>query len=179
MNQYISEFGNEWQPAILDTEEEYDFIREGQKSFSNSVPYWIGGSTDSNDTVEYNDYIADSSGTVHRQMRNMCHRTMTFLHWSESGCQSSGLGNWLSTWDMHYGSPMLILAKPMLWENFLILHMHRMDPSKISLKKVFAIVQSICLWSLSHQHLSSSLAEASTLDYTEHSPHGWSIVVFI
>ena len=68
MNQYLSELGNEWQPAVLDTQEEHDFIREGQKSFRNSARYWIGGSSNSNDTIEYTDYIADSSGIVTSQV---------------------------------------------------------------------------------------------------------------
>ena len=58
------EIGNGWGPAVLDTQEEHDFIREGQKTFTNSLPYWIGGFTNEpNATINYTEYIANNSGT--------------------------------------------------------------------------------------------------------------------
>ena len=63
---FSSEIGFGWRAAVLDTQEEYDLIREGQKSFSNSVPYWIGGSANfsSNVMINYTDYIANDSGII-------------------------------------------------------------------------------------------------------------------
>ena len=61
---FSSEIGYGWRPAVLDTQEEYDFIREGQKSFNDSASYWIGGSTDSNGIFEYSDYIGNNSGSI-------------------------------------------------------------------------------------------------------------------
>ena len=62
---YFLELGTGWEPAVLNTEEEHEFIREGQKSFASSVPYWIGGSTNQpNDTFNYSEYITNSSGTI-------------------------------------------------------------------------------------------------------------------
>ena len=62
---YFSEIGEEWEVAVIETQEEYDFIREGQKSFSISVPYWIDGTTNVlvNNTFDYFDYIANDTGT--------------------------------------------------------------------------------------------------------------------
>ena len=62
----FTEIGIGWQPTVLDSQEEYDFIRQDQKGFSNSVRYWIGGSTNisSNNTVDYSNYIANNSGKI-------------------------------------------------------------------------------------------------------------------
>ena len=62
---YFAEIGEGWKVAVIETQEEYDFIREGQKGFSSSVPYWIGGSTDVliNNTFDYYDYIANGTGS--------------------------------------------------------------------------------------------------------------------
>ena len=56
--------GDEWFPAVLDTEEEHNFIKEGQRTFTNSAPYWIAGSTNSqpDDVIQYFNYSMDNSG---------------------------------------------------------------------------------------------------------------------
>ena len=65
---HFSDIGMGWEPAVLDTKEEFDFIREGQKNFTNSAPYWIGGTTDSDkeQSIWFNfpDYLADNSGSI-------------------------------------------------------------------------------------------------------------------
>ena len=57
-----------WEPAVLDTKQEHDFIKEGQKSFINSAPYWISGSTDTDKKqyiwFNFPDYLADNSGSI-------------------------------------------------------------------------------------------------------------------
>ena len=60
------EIGQGWETAVLDTQEEYDFIREGQKSFIDSASYWISGSTNLEIDTEFNytDYIGNNSGTI-------------------------------------------------------------------------------------------------------------------
>ena len=67
-NWVFSGIGNGWKIAVLDTQEEYDFIREGQRSFSSSVPYWIGGSANAtlNEFFNYTDYIASSANSSGR-----------------------------------------------------------------------------------------------------------------
>ena len=62
---HFLEIGNGWKPAILNNKEEYNFIRVGQKNFSDSVPYWLGGSADIEPSValNYSDYITNNSGT--------------------------------------------------------------------------------------------------------------------
>ena len=66
---FSSEIGNRWKPVVLDTQEEYDFIKEGQKSLNNSVHYWIGGSSNANVThntvLNFADYIGNNSGNYH------------------------------------------------------------------------------------------------------------------
>ena len=58
--------GYGWGPAVLDSAVELDFLRQGQKSFSNSNPYWIGGSVNSavDTDITYSDYIGTDSGNV-------------------------------------------------------------------------------------------------------------------
>ena len=58
---FSSEIGYGRKPAVLNTEEEHEFIREGQRSFNNSLPYWIGGSTNLEGTIKYSDYIGNNS----------------------------------------------------------------------------------------------------------------------
>ena len=53
-------------PAVIDTQEELDFLREGQRSFRNSTPYFLGGSTDyhQGDIIPYANYSVDDSGII-------------------------------------------------------------------------------------------------------------------
>ena len=65
---FLSEIGIGWEPVVLGTEEEHDFIKEGQKSFYRSAPYWIGGSANASlhAVFKYSDYIKNNSGNYHR-----------------------------------------------------------------------------------------------------------------
>ena len=58
------EIGNGWKLAVLDSEEEYEFLRQGQRSFINNAPYWIDGSANAtlNEVFSYVDYIANKAG---------------------------------------------------------------------------------------------------------------------
>ena len=60
------EMGNGWGPAVINSQQEYDFIKEGQKGFFNSISYWIGGSTDNqtDDIFNYTYYISDNTGKI-------------------------------------------------------------------------------------------------------------------
>ena len=65
----ISEMGNGWAPVVINSQEEYDFLREGQKTLRNSVPYWINGSTNVQqqlglEHLNYSDYIVNDSGMI-------------------------------------------------------------------------------------------------------------------
>ena len=40
----FSDIGIGWRPANIDNSDEQDYIRQGQKTLSNSTPYWINGS---------------------------------------------------------------------------------------------------------------------------------------
>ena len=59
----FSGLGNGWRIVVLGTQEEYDFIREGQRSFNSSAPYWIGGSANTtlNEVFSYSYYMASST----------------------------------------------------------------------------------------------------------------------
>ena len=66
------ELGDGWAPVILETEEEWDFIRAADMYFTieNWYPYynewyWIGGTTSDHSVLNspYSDYIPDP-GTV-------------------------------------------------------------------------------------------------------------------
>ena len=58
--------GDGWKLADIETEEEYNFLREGQKTFCNSDSYWINGSANFEPgvTINYTNYILDNSGIV-------------------------------------------------------------------------------------------------------------------
>ena len=65
--------GNGWKPVVLDTQEEYDFIKKVQTSFNNSVHYWIGGSTNVNVSINdvvlnFTNYIGNNSGNYHNDI---------------------------------------------------------------------------------------------------------------
>ena len=62
----ILEIGRGWMEAALDTQEEYNFLRLGQRSFSNGDSYWISGSTNSlvGSTFEFSAYFANVSGKL-------------------------------------------------------------------------------------------------------------------
>ena len=74
----ISEIGQGWNPAALNTEEEYDFLKLGQKMIRNSDPYWIKGSTTSwiGRKFNFSDYNANDSGKVY----NILHISNKVLH---------------------------------------------------------------------------------------------------
>ena len=68
MDCIFTEMGYGWGAAGINTKEEYNFIREGQKTFSNSYFYWMNGSTDieQRKILNFADYIANNSGKVDR-----------------------------------------------------------------------------------------------------------------
>ena len=61
---FFSDTGDGWGPAAINTEEEYDFLKEGQKSLCNSDSYWISGSINIGlgETFDFSDY--NSSGKL-------------------------------------------------------------------------------------------------------------------
>ena len=61
-------------PALLNTEEEYGFLKIGQRSLCNSDSYWINGSTNiaSGNILNYTtDYITDNSGKYSISIKNV------------------------------------------------------------------------------------------------------------
>ena len=76
---FPTETGDGWGPAAINTEEEYDFLKEGQKSFCNSDSYWISGSisTELGQTFDFSDY--NSSG----KLVKLCHyfKNVIASHW--------------------------------------------------------------------------------------------------
>ena len=65
LNYFTLELGDGWAPAILNIQEELDFIL-GAHRLSELQVYWIGGSTNNSDgsTIHYvaNQYLPNSSG---------------------------------------------------------------------------------------------------------------------
>ena len=75
---FIPEIGQGWKPAALNTEQELDFLKLGQKTFRSSNPYWIKGSTDHwiGYTVNFTQYNANDSGKLY----NVLHISYKLLH---------------------------------------------------------------------------------------------------
>ena len=63
---HTSELGEGWEAAVLDTEGEFDFIKEGQRTFHHSRSYYIGGTTSSslNTYIDYSQYNLDNTGIL-------------------------------------------------------------------------------------------------------------------
>ena len=62
----FSDIGDGWGAVVLDTLEEFRFVRTGVRSFMDTVPFWIGGSVNSEPDQFFSyssDYIANYSGT--------------------------------------------------------------------------------------------------------------------
>ena len=61
---YILELGNGWAPVILETEEEFNFVRAADRIINNPRNYWIDGSTNNCciAEIEYSDYIQGDRG---------------------------------------------------------------------------------------------------------------------
>ena len=61
---YFSALGEGWAPAILNSPEELDFIRQGQLWFSDDRSYWLGGSTNTQpwEHIDLSDYNTGDSG---------------------------------------------------------------------------------------------------------------------
>ena len=61
---HLSELGDGWAPAYLETEGEMAFIREAHKGLSDVNSYWISGYTDwhPDQPVPYSKYYTTGSG---------------------------------------------------------------------------------------------------------------------
>ena len=68
MTVYISVLGEGWNTAVLDNDEEKNFIHQNQRNFSDIGDYWIGGGTSVRpvNSFEYSDYIPEQSASVTR-----------------------------------------------------------------------------------------------------------------
>ena len=53
--------GQGWNTVVMNNRMEMNFIREGQRSFSDNRSYWIGGKTDTHprDIFEYSEYNSE------------------------------------------------------------------------------------------------------------------------
>ena len=60
------DLGDGWAPAVLNSEEEWHFIRGGRAGKDHLHSYWIGGSSDADtaagETIRYYQYINTGSG---------------------------------------------------------------------------------------------------------------------
>ena len=59
---YISELGDGWAPVIMDTAEEYNFIRKSDIQFTDTWEYYLGGTTNVQWVDVYDYYIPNDSG---------------------------------------------------------------------------------------------------------------------
>ena len=72
---FISGLGHGWAPAVLNTEEELDFVKEAQKGVTHTRSYWIGGSTNVErpENFGYSSYESNESGKVmNSNFKNRC-----------------------------------------------------------------------------------------------------------
>ena len=69
---YLSELGDGWVPAILNTQVETDFIRQAQKGLTDDRSYWIGGSTntESGSIIDLNACLTDNTGEFNNPIIN-------------------------------------------------------------------------------------------------------------
>ena len=62
LEKLISEIGNGWAPAIADSAEKLEHIREGLKLLTDHISFWIGGSANAAGTIEHSKYMVDDTG---------------------------------------------------------------------------------------------------------------------
>ena len=62
---YTIELGEGWAASVLDNQGEFDFIKEGQRTFHHSRNYWVGGTTNSNlnSYIDYSEYNVNNTGS--------------------------------------------------------------------------------------------------------------------
>ena len=56
--------GNGWGPTVLNDQMKLDFIRQGQRGFTDAKSYWVAGSTNSEpyEYFDFDSYIIGDSG---------------------------------------------------------------------------------------------------------------------
>ena len=61
---FLSDLSKGWAPAILNSQQEADFLKLAQKMFSHDRSYWLGGSTSSQpwSNISLSEYSPDDSG---------------------------------------------------------------------------------------------------------------------
>ena len=61
---YWLDIDDGWLPAVLNSQEEYEFIEQKMKEFSVEHSCWIGGSTniDEKNSIHFSQYIQNSTG---------------------------------------------------------------------------------------------------------------------
>ena len=64
INLHLSDFGSQWAPAVINDQEELDFLQRKQTVFTDQRSYWISGSTDQNNftLIDFSMYRNDTSG---------------------------------------------------------------------------------------------------------------------
>ena len=62
------ELGDGWFPAVMENENEFNFIREAQKFVTDSKSYWIGGSSDFLGPIKYYQYVPNEEGLYMKQL---------------------------------------------------------------------------------------------------------------
>ena len=62
MGKLISEIENGWAPAIVDSAEKLQHIREGLKLLTDHKSFWIGGSSKDAGIIDYSQYMVDETG---------------------------------------------------------------------------------------------------------------------
>ena len=76
VNFYFSELGTGWAPAVLVTQDEYDFIKYSQLVLNDVQDYFIGGSAEPEVLGNFDqlpvDYPPDTPAYSTRQSGNIC-----------------------------------------------------------------------------------------------------------
>ena len=62
LEKIISEIENGWTPAIADSAEKLEHIRQGLKLLTDYKSFWIGGSAKDAGIIEYSQYMVDETG---------------------------------------------------------------------------------------------------------------------
>ena len=77
VSNYILDIGPLWAPAILNSQEEWNFLKRKQKGFTDPRSYWIGGSTDfyRGKILDPSTYKTDNSGLkiIPKDLCNLYH----------------------------------------------------------------------------------------------------------
>ena len=108
--------GNGWSAVVLDDQTELDFLRQGQKGWTNPYSYWVNGSTNAEpyEFFDFDSLIKGDSGNYSNLIRILISKFMQKITFANTNkCNTIFLScQVIILWLFHYyhlTSPLIIM----------------------------------------------------------------------